>query len=49
MLIGPSGIGKTMIGKALANEINCSFFYKNASEFDNKYVGSGAKTIRELF
>lgn len=49
LLSGPPGIGKTLIGKALANEIDCEFIYMCASEFDEIFVGQGAKRVRELF
>lgn len=49
LLIGKPGTGKTLLAKALANETGCSFFYKSASEFDQIFVGAGAKNIRELF
>jgi ATP-dependent metalloprotease len=48
-LVGPPGTGKTLMAKALAGEANCSFFYKNGSEFDEVFVGVGAARIRELF
>ena len=49
LLSGPPGTGKTLMAKALAGESNCSFFYKNGSEFDEMFVGMGASRIRELF
>lgn len=49
MLYGPSGTGKTMIAKALANEAEVSFIYKSAAQFVEMYVGVGPRRIRDLF
>lgn len=49
LLYGPSGTGKTMLAKALANESGVNFLYKSASEFVEMYVGVGPRRIRELF
>ncbi len=38
-----------MIAKALSNECECHFIYISGSEFINKYVGQGAKKVREIF
>lgn len=49
LLYGPPGTGKTMLAKALAGESDVAFLPAVASAFDNKYVGSGPKNVRELF
>ena len=49
LLYGKPGTGKTMLAKALSNEVNVKFFYKSGSEFEGKYVGSGSNRIKEMF
>ena len=41
--------GKTMLGKAIANECGATFYYECGSNFMNKYVGVGASKVRELY
>lgn len=49
LLYGPPGCGKTLIARALCNEIGANFYLINASETFHKYYGESEKRLVETF
>ena len=49
LLYGPPGTGKTMLAKAVAKATKATFIRVVASELVQKYIGEGARLVRELF
>jgi len=49
LLIGSPGTGKTLIAKAVAHHTNATFVRLVGSELVQKYIGEGARLVRELF
>ena len=49
LLVGPSGVGKTLLGKAVAGEANVPFYSMAGSEFMEMLVGVGSARVRDLF
>ncbi|WP_158055456.1 proteasome-activating nucleotidase Pan2 [Halorussus halophilus] len=49
LLYGPPGTGKTMLAKAVANHTDATFIKMAGSELVQKFIGEGAKLVRDLF
>jgi proteasome regulatory subunit len=49
LLHGPPGTGKTMMAKAVANHTDATFIKMAGSELVHKFIGEGAKLVRDLF
>merc|ERR1712216_118062 len=46
---GPPGTGKTLLARAVANRTDACFIRVIGSELVQKYIGEGARMVRELF
>jgi proteasome regulatory subunit len=49
LLVGPPGTGKTLLAKAVAHQTHATFIRFVGSELVQKYIGEGARLVRELF
>ena len=49
LLYGPPGTGKTMIAKAIAGELDATFFVISPAEILSKWVGEAERNIKKLF
>ncbi len=49
LLYGPTGVGKTLLAKAVANESNANFISVKGPEVLSKWVGESEKAVREIF
>ena len=49
LLYGPPGTGKTLIAKAVASKTNATFIGLAAPELAQKFIGDGARLVREIF
>lgn len=49
LLYGPPGTGKTLLAKAVASSTNSTFIQVVGSELVQKFIGEGAKMVKEIF
>ncbi|MEM1661476.1 MAG: proteasome-activating nucleotidase [Desulfurococcaceae archaeon] len=49
LLYGPPGCGKTLLAKAVARESDAVFISVVGSELVQKFIGEGARIVREIF
>lgn len=49
LLVGPAGVGKTLLARAIAGEAGVPFFSAAGSEFMEMLVGVGSSRVRDLF
>mmetsp|Transcript_1273 Transcript_1273/g.1713 ORF Transcript_1273/g.1713 Transcript_1273/m.1713 type:complete len:409 (+) Transcript_1273:34-1260(+) len=49
LLYGPPGTGKTLLARAVAHHTKCQFIRVSGSELVQKYIGEGARMVREIF
>ncbi len=49
LLFGPPGTGKTLLAKAVARRTDATFIQVVGSEFVQKYIGEGARLVRDVF
>lgn len=49
MMSGPPGTGKTLLARAVAGEAGVPFLQASGSDFEEMFVGVGARRIRDLF
>lgn len=49
LLYGPPGTGKTLLAKAVAASTNSTFIEIVGSELVQKFIGEGAKLVKEVF
>jgi len=49
LIYGPPGVGKTLLARAVAGETSATFIRLVASELAQKFIGEGARIVREVF
>jgi len=49
LMYGPPGTGKTLLARAVAHHTDCKFIRVSGGELVQKYIGEGARLVREVF
>ena len=49
LLVGPSGTGKTLMARAIANEVKAHFIHVNGPEIMHKFYGESEARLRQFF
>jgi len=49
LLYGPPGTGKTLLAQAVAHHADATFIRMSGSELVHKYIGEGARLVRDVF
>jgi transitional endoplasmic reticulum ATPase len=49
LMVGPSGVGKTLIARAVANEVKARFMHIDGPEVMNKFYGESEAKLRQIF
>jgi cell division protease FtsH len=49
LMVGPPGVGKTLLARAVAGETNAAFIAVSAADFRQTFMGVGANKVRTMF
>lgn len=49
LMVGPPGVGKTLLARAVAGETNSAFIAVSGADFRQTFMGQGASKVRSMF